>query len=96
MIVFSVITCLYTFKSSEQKTRLRAADLPEDDDSSLECGPDPWNFAAQIDWQGDGEKFKAVTPKRFHEVMILPPPFSPSDETAYIPAGNKSLNPAPF
>ncbi|GIY39585.1 hypothetical protein CEXT_704411 [Caerostris extrusa] len=50
------ITCLYTFKSPE-KTRLRTADPPEDDDPRLECGPDPWNFAAQIDWEGDDDGY---------------------------------------
>ncbi|GIY57320.1 hypothetical protein CEXT_391401, partial [Caerostris extrusa] len=28
---------------------------PEDDDPRLESGPDPWNFAAQIDWEGDDD-----------------------------------------
>ncbi|GIY78694.1 hypothetical protein CEXT_292701 [Caerostris extrusa] len=34
------------------KTRLRTADPPEDDDPWLECGPDPWNFAAQLTGKG--------------------------------------------
>ncbi|GIX90501.1 hypothetical protein CEXT_344821 [Caerostris extrusa] len=39
-----------------EKTRLRKAHQPEDDDPRLECGPNPWNFAAQIDSEGDGHK----------------------------------------
>ncbi|GIY81110.1 ATP-dependent DNA helicase [Caerostris extrusa] len=45
-----------TFKSPG-KTRLRTADPPEDDDPRLECRPDPWNFAAQIDWEGDDDGY---------------------------------------
>ncbi|GIY97537.1 hypothetical protein CEXT_800201 [Caerostris extrusa] len=56
MIVFSVITCRHTFKSI-QKTRLLTADPPEDDDPRLERGPDPWNFAVQIDWEGDDDGY---------------------------------------
>ncbi|GIY47097.1 hypothetical protein CEXT_183141 [Caerostris extrusa] len=51
MTVFSGIACLYTFKSLWIKIRLGRADPPEDDDPRLECGPDPWNFVAQIDWE---------------------------------------------
>ncbi|GIY70822.1 ATP-dependent DNA helicase [Caerostris darwini] len=40
-----------------EKTRLRTADLPEDDDPRFECGPDLWNFAAQIDWEGDDDGY---------------------------------------
>ncbi|GIY52185.1 hypothetical protein CDAR_175741 [Caerostris darwini] len=40
-----------------KKTRLRTADPPEDDDPKLECGPDPWNFAAQIDFEGDDDGY---------------------------------------
>ncbi|GIY17803.1 hypothetical protein CDAR_539801 [Caerostris darwini] len=36
-----------------EKTRLRTADPPADDDPRLECGPDPWNFTAQMDWEGN-------------------------------------------
>ncbi|GIZ01072.1 ATP-dependent DNA helicase [Caerostris extrusa] len=39
------------------KTRLHTADPPEDDDPRLECGPDPWNSAAQIDWEGDDDGY---------------------------------------
>ncbi|GIY25049.1 ATP-dependent DNA helicase [Caerostris extrusa] len=35
-----------------EKTRLRTADPTEDDDPRQECGPDPWNLAAQINWEG--------------------------------------------
>ncbi|GIY94606.1 hypothetical protein CEXT_642851 [Caerostris extrusa] len=38
------------FKSSGKK---QDPDPPEDDDPRLECTPIPWNFAAQIDWEGD-------------------------------------------
>ncbi|GIY81803.1 hypothetical protein CDAR_512361 [Caerostris darwini] len=38
MIVFSVITYLYTSKCPGEKTRLRTTDPPEDDDPRLECG----------------------------------------------------------
>ncbi|GIY74292.1 hypothetical protein CEXT_131861 [Caerostris extrusa] len=31
---------------------LRTADPPEDDNPRLECGPEPWNFATQLDWGG--------------------------------------------
>ncbi|GIY18362.1 hypothetical protein CDAR_288301 [Caerostris darwini] len=50
--MFSVITCLYTFKSQLEKTRFRTADPAGNDDPRLECGTDPWNFAAQINWEG--------------------------------------------
>ncbi|GIZ02651.1 ATP-dependent DNA helicase [Caerostris extrusa] len=40
-----------------EKTSLRMAYPPEDDDPRLECGPDPWNFAAQIDWEGDDDGY---------------------------------------
>ncbi|GIY38576.1 hypothetical protein CDAR_399471 [Caerostris darwini] len=40
-----------------EKARHRMADPPEDDDPRLECGPDSWNIAAQIDWEGDGYPF---------------------------------------
>ncbi|GIY28564.1 lachesin [Caerostris darwini] len=39
------------------KTRLLMADPPEDDDPRLDCGPDPWNFAAQIDWEWDDDGY---------------------------------------
>ncbi|GIY56040.1 elongation of very long chain fatty acids protein [Caerostris extrusa] len=41
----------------KKKTQLHTADPPEDDDPRLECGPDPWNFAAQIDWEGDDDGY---------------------------------------
>ncbi|GIY83039.1 hypothetical protein CEXT_308761 [Caerostris extrusa] len=53
-MVFSAITCLYTFKSPG-KTRLRTANPPEDDDPRLE-----WNFAAQIDWESDDDGYPTV------------------------------------
>ncbi|GIX86746.1 ATP-dependent DNA helicase [Caerostris extrusa] len=40
-----------------EKTKLRTTDPPEDDDPRLECGPDPWNFAAQLDWKGDDDGY---------------------------------------
>ncbi|GIY06870.1 ATP-dependent DNA helicase [Caerostris darwini] len=36
-----------------EKTKFHTADPPEDDDPRLESGQDPWNYAAQIDWEGD-------------------------------------------
>ncbi|GIY51244.1 hypothetical protein CDAR_445821 [Caerostris darwini] len=42
----------------DEKTRLRTADPPEDDEPRLERGPDPWNFAAQIDWEGDDDGYQ--------------------------------------
>ncbi|GIY81563.1 ATP-dependent DNA helicase [Caerostris darwini] len=39
----------------QEKTRLRTVDPPEDDDPRLECGPDPWNFAARIDLEFDDD-----------------------------------------
>ncbi|GIY15182.1 hypothetical protein CDAR_603941 [Caerostris darwini] len=55
MIVFSVITCLYTYKSPGKKQDFVLPIQPEDDDPRLEC--DLWNFAAQIDWEGDDDGY---------------------------------------
>ncbi|GIY97360.1 hypothetical protein CEXT_617121 [Caerostris extrusa] len=40
-----------------EETRFCTADPPEDDDPRLECGPDPWNFAAQTNWEGDDDGY---------------------------------------
>ncbi|GIY54115.1 uncharacterized protein CDAR_300761 [Caerostris darwini] len=45
------------FKTPGKKTSLRTAGPPEDDDTRLECGPNPWNFAAQIAWEGDDDGY---------------------------------------
>ncbi|GIX91578.1 hypothetical protein CDAR_528451 [Caerostris darwini] len=40
---------------------LCTADPPEEDDPRLECGPDPWNVAAQLDWgtfDGRGSRWR--------------------------------------
>ncbi|GIY26350.1 ATP-dependent DNA helicase [Caerostris extrusa] len=54
--VFSHHLSLYVQVPCE-KAKHRTADPPEDDDPRLECGPDPWNFAAQIDCEDDDDGY---------------------------------------
>ncbi|GIY92234.1 hypothetical protein CEXT_671761 [Caerostris extrusa] len=57
MTVFSVISCPLYVQVPWGKTRLRTAYPSEDDDPRQECGPDPWNFAAQIDWEVEDDGY---------------------------------------
>ncbi|GIY97358.1 hypothetical protein CEXT_617101 [Caerostris extrusa] len=70
MIVFSAITCLSTFKS-HGKTKLCTTNPPEDDDPRLESGRDPWNFAAQIDWEGIEKENKYGNVMKFLSALTV-------------------------
>ncbi|GIY10522.1 hypothetical protein CEXT_647201 [Caerostris extrusa] len=84
-----------------EKTTLRVANPPEDDDPRLECGPDPWNLTSQNYWEGDDDGYPTCCSslcyrsllwlmlQLFHKSFLFMPLNLISSDT---PSGTKIVN----